>query len=280
MFATGIEGSYPTIKLPDGRRKRMDEFEKCGHYKRWKEDFELVKEMGLEFLRYGPPYFSTHAGPGQYDWSFADETFDALDKMDITPIADLCHFGVPDWLGNFQNPDFPKYFAEYAETFARRFPWVRLFTPINEAMVAARFSAQYGWWNECEKSDATFVKALKHLCEANLRAEAAILKARPDATFIQSESTEYFHAEEPQCESRAAFLNELRFLALDLSYGYPINVLVYEYLLDHGMKREEYHWFRENTVKGRCIMGNDYYIRNEHLVHADGSISSSGEVFG
>jgi len=47
MFATGIENSYPMITLPDGSRKRIDEMEKCGHYLRWKEDFELVKEMGI-----------------------------------------------------------------------------------------------------------------------------------------------------------------------------------------------------------------------------------------
>jgi hypothetical protein len=35
-------------------------------------------------------------GPGRYDWSFADETFHALQEMDITPITDLCHLGVPD----------------------------------------------------------------------------------------------------------------------------------------------------------------------------------------
>ena len=39
------------------------------------EDFALVRELGLEYLRYGPPYYSTHKGPGSYDWSFADETF-------------------------------------------------------------------------------------------------------------------------------------------------------------------------------------------------------------
>jgi len=30
MFATGIENSYPTILLPDGRVKRVDEMEKTG----------------------------------------------------------------------------------------------------------------------------------------------------------------------------------------------------------------------------------------------------------
>lgn len=280
MFATGIEGSYPTIRLPDGRTKRIDQFEKCGHYKRWREDFQLVKDMGIEFLRYGPPYYSTHTGPGRYDWSFADETFQALYDMGITPIADLCHFGVPDWIGNFQNPDWPRLFAEYAEAFARRFPWVRLFTPVNEITIAARFSAKYGWWNECLASERTFVTAMKHLCIANELAEQTILRAQPHATFVQSETTEYYHAEDPGCEDRASFFNELRFLALDLTYGYSINADVYEYLLDHGMTREEYHWFRCNHSKARSIMGNDYYLRNEHLVKHDGTLEQAGELFG
>lgn len=280
MFATGIEGSYPTIRLPDGRTKRVDEFEKCGHYKHWRQDFALVQELGIEYLRYGPPYFSAHTGAGKYDWSFADETFHALREMGIKPIADLCHFGVPDWIGSFQNPDWPMLFAEYAGAFAQRYPWVRLFTPVNEIMIAATFSASYGWWNERETNDRAFVRALKHLCQANVLAQREILKHRPDATFIQSETTEYYHAEDPSCEPRANFLNERRFLAFDFTYGFPINAHMYEYLLDNGMTRAEYHWFGENHVKARCVLGNDYYIRNEHLVHADGTTSCSGEIFG
>jgi beta-glucosidase/6-phospho-beta-glucosidase/beta-galactosidase len=46
------------------------------------------------------------------------------------------------------------------------------------------------------------------------------------------------------------------------------------------MTRAQYHWFPEHHVKARCIMGNDYYITNEHLVHADRSIAPSGEIFG
>jgi beta-glucosidase/6-phospho-beta-glucosidase/beta-galactosidase len=68
-----------------------------------------------------------------------------LNELQITPIADLCHFGVPDWIGDFQNPDWPRLFADYARDFARRFPWVRLYTPVNEIFIAAKFSAQYGW---------------------------------------------------------------------------------------------------------------------------------------
>jgi beta-glucosidase/6-phospho-beta-glucosidase/beta-galactosidase len=280
MFATGIENSYPTIAANDGKSQRVDEMEKCGHYKYWREDFRLTRELEIECLRYGPPYYRTHLGPGRYDWSFADETFAELKRLKIEPIADLCHFGVPDWIGNFQNPDFPRFFAEYAEAFARRFPWVKRYTPVNEIFVAATFSGQLGWWNERLTSDEGFVKALKHLCQANVLSMRSILTVQQEAMFIQSESSEYFHADEPAAELNAFQLNEKRFLALDLTYGYPISSVMYDYLLDNGMTRDEYHWFGEHHVKARCIMGNDYYDTNEHFVMKDGQVISSGEIFG
>jgi beta-glucosidase/6-phospho-beta-glucosidase/beta-galactosidase len=280
MFATGIENSYPTIQLPDGSIKRVDEMEKCCHYKNWEKDFELTKEQGIEFLRYGPPYYKSHTGPGTYDWDFTDATFNRLKELDITPVVDLLHFGVPEWMGNFQNPEFPELFAEYAGAFAERFPDLQLYTPINEIFITALFSAQYGWWNERLTSDRAFVTALKHLCKANVMAMHAILKVRPDAIFIQSESSEYFHPMRPEVQKQANFLNRKRFLALDLTYGYPISVQMYEYMLQNGMTSGEYYWFEQNQVKARCIMGNDYYATNEHLVLPNGTTEGSGDVFG
>jgi beta-glucosidase/6-phospho-beta-glucosidase/beta-galactosidase len=280
MFATGIENSYPNILLPDGSIKRVDEMEKTGHYQHWETDFGLLKEIGIEFLRYGPPYYKTHTAPGQYDWSFTDVTFARLKELDIVPIVDLCHFGIPDWIGNFQSPEFPPLFAEYAEAFARRFPYLQLYTPINEIFIAAMFSAQYGWWNERLHSDRAFVTALKNLCKANVMAMQAILNIQPNATFIQSESSEYFHAIDPDASALARFLNQKRFLSLDLTYGYPLNVAMYEYLLHNGMTKAEFQWFTTNQVKAHCIMGNDYYVTNEHLVHPDGRTQASGEIFG
>ena len=279
MFATGVENSYPTIEWK-GKTIRQDELAKTKHYQRWRDDFRLVQELGIQYLRYGPPYFSTHTAAGKYDWGFADETFHTLHNQKITPIVDLCHFGVPGWIGDFQNPDWPKLFVDYAQAFARRFPWVRFYTPVNEIFIAATFSAQFGWWNERLKSDRAFVNALKHLCQANVMAMHAILKERPDAIFIQSESTQYFHPDGPDCEDAARRFNEKRFLSFDLTYGHHLNATVYEYLLDSGMTRDEYHWFLQHHVRSRCVMGNDYYETNENLVHPDGSISLSGEIFG
>ena len=74
----------------------------------------MVEELGLKYLRYGLPYYRMHCGPGRYDWDFADQVLPELLRRKITPIMDLLHFGVPDWLGNLQNPELPAYFAEFA----------------------------------------------------------------------------------------------------------------------------------------------------------------------
>ena len=277
MFATGIENSYPTIK---GGKERVDEMEKCGFYKHWKTDFQLVEDLGIRFLRYGPPIHTTWLGEGKYDWGFTDETMADLKRRDIVPIIDLCHFGVPDWIGNFQNGDFPELFQRYAKAFAKRYPWVQLYTPINEMYICATFSARYGWWNEQATDDRSFVTALKYIVKGNVLAMQCILEVRPDAIFIQSESSEYFHAENPKAIQAAEIMNSERFLSLDLNYGRRVDSEMYEFLLDNGMTRDEYHFFLNNRLKQHCILGNDYYITNEHRVRADGITEASGEIFG
>ena len=167
--------------------------DKCGHYARWEEDFALVRESGLNALRYGPPTIGCTLRRtvrlGRVRRADA-----AAARARVTVIADLCHFGVPSWLGGFQDPAFPVLFAEYARAFARRYPWIRHFTPVNEIFIAANFSALKGWWNECETSDRAFVRAIRNLCMAHELAVEAILSERPDAIIVQGESIEHFHA--------------------------------------------------------------------------------------
>lgn len=120
MFATGIECSNPTI---DHGRTRRDLLEECGHYERWREDLALTRELGLLVLRYGLPIHKTFLGPGKYEWEFADLVMGEMRRLGITPILDLLHFGLPDWIGNFQNPELPVMFASYCDAVAERYPW-------------------------------------------------------------------------------------------------------------------------------------------------------------
>ena len=229
-------------------------------------------------LRYGPPLHTTFIGPGRYDWDFADETFGEIRRRDIIAIVDLCHFGLPDWIGNFQNPDFPELFAAYAEDFARRFPWVQLYTPINEMFVCATFSAAYGWWNEQMSTDRSFVTALKHIVRANVLAMERILKVRPDAIFVQSESTEYFHAENPAAIKPAEIMNSSRFLSLDLNYGRRVDSEMYEFLMDNGMTRDEYHFFLEPLVAAAPLHHGQRLLRHQRAPGEGGRHDQRGRA--
>src|SRR4029078_2580704 len=100
LFATGVENSYPTI----AGGVRIDQMDKCGHYARWEEDFALVRESGLNALRYGPPYYRVHTAPNSYDWEVSDPQMHRLRDLGITVIADLCHFGVPASAGGVLEP--------------------------------------------------------------------------------------------------------------------------------------------------------------------------------
>ena len=258
--------------------------EETGHYRYWRRDLELVRELGLRYLRYGPPLHHVWRGPGKYDWSFTDAVAGAMREMRIVPIMDLCHFGLPTWLDNFQNPEFPERFAEYAAAFAQRYEWVKLYTPVNEMYVTARMSALDGVWNEQLRSERGFATAVKHLAKASLLAAEAILLRRPDAVFVNSESSEFFQAccPDEHVVRKADFENERRFIALDLLYGVEPREHVRQYLLDHGMSGEEYDWFMHGgrRIAGRCVLGVDYYEWNEKLINSDGRPESLGELFG
>lgn len=280
MFATGIECSYPVIL---NGTHRVDELALTGHYERWREDLALVSDMGLKFLRYGFPYHLVNPSRGVYNWDFCDAVMNEMRTLGITPILDVCHFGLPDWLGNsFQNPDFPREFAEYARAVAGRYPWVRYWTPVNEIFVTAKFSALFGWWNEAKGDDTSYVTATKHLVQASLLAQKEITKIQPQAVFIHSESSERTHTVCgcPPTRERARWENQSRFLALDLLYGHQVRAEVYEYLLQNGVSREDYHWFMENGTCARCVMGNDYYVSNERMLKHDGSVQHVGEMWG
>lgn len=278
LVATGIECSYPTVQ--GGRRR--DELEGTRHYSRWREDLELCRSIGATYVRYGLPYYRMHLGPGRYDWDFADMVLPVFWELGLIPIVDLCHFGVPDWVGGFANRDWPAHFAEYAAAFAERYPWIKFYTPVNEMLVCARFSGLYGLWNEQKASDRDFVAAHATQCRASLLALGEILRRRPDAVFIQSEIAEVYLERWPRTRGDVQFRNRFRFITFDFLYGAPPHADVLNYLYDNGLRREDYDWFMEHGAgaAAHCVLGMDYYSNNERTVQCDGSVSMEGAMLG
>jgi beta-glucosidase/6-phospho-beta-glucosidase/beta-galactosidase len=279
LFATGIECSYPTI---DNGRWRRDELESTFHYRRWQQDFDLCRKIGITHLRYGPPLHLVFTGPGKYDWSWVDGPMAELEKFGPEPIVDLCHFGVPDWLGNLQNPELGAAMAEFAGAFAERFPWVRFYTPVNEMYVCTRMSALDANWNEQRRDDRSFVTAVCNLANASVRMTDAILERRPDAIFINSESSDFTQpcCPDPEIQQRAELENERRFLPLDLIFAHELSDKMKDYVRDNGMPDEQLAHFANRKVPRRSVLGIDYYEWNERLIDSHGQVQALGELFG
>jgi beta-glucosidase/6-phospho-beta-glucosidase/beta-galactosidase len=279
MFATGIECSYPTI---EHGRWRRDEMDSTSHYQRWQEDLELAREIGITHIRYGPPLHLIFDGPGRYDWDYIDPQMEELREFGPEPIVDLCHFGVPSWLGNFQNGDIAQALAEYAGAFAERFPWVRFYTPVNEMYVCARMSALDGLWNEQLRDEGAYGRAAWNLAKASIRMSEAILKQRHDAVFINSESGEFY---QPCCPDEhvvqiAEESNARRFLPLDLIFAHPLSKRMHDLLCSQGISSDDIANLGRRKVPHRSILGVDYYEWNERLIDRDGHPRALGELFG
>lgn len=273
VVATGIECSAP--RIPGGHRQ--DELRKTGHWDRVEEDLAAVASFGITTLRYGIPFHVVAADPGRLDWDWTDRAMAALQANGIEPIADLLHFGVPDDLDGFIDPRLPERFAAYAAAFADRYPWVRAYTPVNEPLVSATFSARLGWWNECRSDDRSFVQAIDGVSACAVLGMEAIRARRPDAIFLQSDACEGYRPMAASAVTEATFRNELRFVTFDLTYGRRPAPIVVEWLASHGLGEDRLAWFAEHGSSEGCMVGHDYYVGNEWQVEADGAIMPAVE---
>lgn len=175
--ALGEEGSDPIVHHA-GRDVRVDQYASSDHLGRQDDDLAAVAGLGLRVWRYGMPWRLTEPEPGRYDWTWWDRALAACERHRLTPVIDLCHFGLPDHLpGGFGDPAWVDGFARYVEAFLARYPEPRWFTPVNEPFITAYNSALIGIWNERQSSAEAFGRALVNVTAANL---AAIHRIRAD----------------------------------------------------------------------------------------------------
>jgi hypothetical protein len=271
VVATGIECSAPTI----AGGVRQDELRKTGHWERYAEDFSVASSLGLRYVRWGVPFHvvARSDDPREFDWRWTDAALDSLRAAGLEPILDLLHFGLPDDIRAVGDPRLIARYELFAAAVAERYEWARYFTPVNEPLVTAVFSASAGMWNERARDDRSLVAALNVTATCAVRGMELIRERRPDAIFIQSDGCDAFRGETPAGEDRAAFLNERRFAGWDLTYGRDPLPRIREWLIRNGMSEERLDWFAGHGSSESCIVGHDYYRGNEWIVEPNGWLS-------
>jgi beta-glucosidase/6-phospho-beta-glucosidase/beta-galactosidase len=289
VFLTGIESSDPWV---EGKRRNQLK-EAHNFYEHWQKRLENIHDLGIRWLRFGPPYSQTHIGKDAYDFSLVEKVLKKCEELEIEVMIDLLHFGLPEWLHAnspeqvfFQNNGFPIEFATYVGHVARTFPNINYFTVVNEPFITANFSTKLGFWNEGQKTawdeDKFFMNAIKNIARAAILGKEEIErvwkseKRKGSPIFIQNESFEVAivgdDAHHRHAEANA--FNLRRFSALDLIFGHRDEEMK-KYMLSHGFSRIDYEWCMDHGNTKNTVLGVDHYPTCVHRFGAQTTVDET-----
>jgi beta-glucosidase len=98
----------------------------CDHFHQWREDVALLADLGVDAYRLSiswPRVVNASGAPNPAGLDFYDRLLDALVEREITPVVNLFHWDLPQWLqdrGGWLQRETAHRFAEYASIVAAR----------------------------------------------------------------------------------------------------------------------------------------------------------------
>lgn len=181
FFMAGFECS--TFVWKDGERK--DYVAATGHDRHLQSDFAAAMDLGIGVVREAIRWPLVDLGKDRYDWSTVKAVQDAATECKITPIWDLCHYGLPDGCDPFSR-ECRERFADYCRaaaefiTAAAEGPF--FFTPINEITFFSAAATELGWMYPFAKGrEAELKRALARMA---IEGAKAIREVDPRARMV------------------------------------------------------------------------------------------------
>ena len=195
-----------------------DQIKATGHHDR-PDDLDLLADIGIRAIRY--PILWERVSPddpNERDWRWTDERLRRLGDLGIEVIAGLIHHGGGPAHTSLLDNNFAPGLAGHAAAAAERYPWITDWTPVNEPLTTARFSALYGHWYPHRRSEHGFWLALLNQVDATRLSMRAIRRVNPAARLIQTDDLGRTYATTALRE-QAGFDNLRRWAGWDLLCG-------------------------------------------------------------
>lgn len=242
------------------------QLERSGHDKRI-DDLDRAAALGIRAMRY--PVLWEHTAPDglkRADWSWTDARLQRLRQLGVTPIVGLVHHGSGPRHTSLIDPGFPHKLAVYAAAVARRYPWAEWYTPVNEPLTTARFSALYGVWYPHARDARTFKDALLLQCRGIVLAMRAIRRVNPNAKLVQTDDLGKTYSTR-LLAYQAEHNNDCRWLAWDLLCGrvdrrHPL----WQWLTGEcGATARDLGWFGRHACPPD-IVGVNHYVTSERYL--------------
>ena len=195
-----------------------DQCQLSGHQDRL-ADLDLFAALGISSLRY-PILWERIAPdtPHMRNWNWADTRLERIRTLGMKPIAGLVHHGSGPRYTDLLDEHFPQGLARHAQCVAERYDWITDWTPVNEPLTTARFSALYGHWYPHLRNERAFWLALLNQIDAVRFSMKAVRRINSGARLIQTDDLGRTYAVQA-LEEQAAFDNMRRWMGWDLLCG-------------------------------------------------------------
>lgn len=181
FFMAGFECS--TFVWKD--RERKDYVAATGHDQHLKSDFDGAMDLGIGVVREAIRWPHVDLGGGRYDWSSVKAVQDAATQARITPIWDLCHYGLPDGCDPFSDEclqRFVAYCRAATEFVTGTAAGPHFFTPINEITFFSAAASDLEWMYPFAKGRSDELK--RALCKMAIAGAKAIRAVDPKARMV------------------------------------------------------------------------------------------------
>lgn len=156
------------------------------HYKRYKQDFDLLDELNLNSFRFGVEWSRLEPEPGKWNaeaFAHYKRYIAELRRRNIEPFLNIWHWTVPTWFadeGGFAKRANLRYFDRFVQKIADELlDDVTYVITLNEPNVYASFSYLTGEWTPQKKNPLTFMKVYWNLTRAHRRAYRILKQAKP-----------------------------------------------------------------------------------------------------
>ncbi len=154
------------------------------HYKRYKEDIKIAKDLNLNSLRFGIEWSRIEPNEGQWNekqWQHYRDYINEIIEQGLEPILNIWHWTMPVWFyekGGFEKAKNVQYFLRFVEKMCQELPLDRLkyIITLNEPNVYTTFSYIIGDWPPNQKSQLQGAKVYLNLVKSHKRAYKIIKK--------------------------------------------------------------------------------------------------------
>jgi len=248
----------------------------CDHFRRYPEDFALLKTLNHNAHRFSVEWSRVEPAPGYFSRAALDhyrEMTAAVRENGMEPLVTLHHFTTPSWLakkGGWSSPEAIERFVSYAGVVASALgDDVTLWMPINEPMIYAYMGYILGTHAPGRKSPLKGFRVASHMLLAHALTYRKIKERFPNAQVGFNRHLRIFDPHRPE---------NTRDIAAAHRQAKSFNWDMLNALLDgasHGLitlPRKE----RDTVAGAYDFIGLNYYARDQVMF----SVTRPFQLFG